>query len=159
MWNRFLPRQFDNTYSGYKAALWILGFVLVMKTGMGGNSVLNGYQVATRADGIPLQSYAAGAVQTILYLLAGWGWSQVLLSVLGVIVLVRYRSMVPLMFALQLAEIVGRKLIGRALPALRVGTPPAIWVNVTLIAVMAVGLILSLLRPARAAERLAGELS
>jgi hypothetical protein len=67
-----------------------------------------------------------------------------MISVLGIVVLVRYRSMIPFMFALLLVEHLGRKLILRFLPLVRTGTPPGYFVNLALVAVMIVGLALSL---------------
>ena len=52
--------------------------------------------------------------------------------------------MVPFMFALLLLEHLSRKLIFLVLPIARTGTPPGFFINLVLIAIMVVGLVLSL---------------
>jgi len=58
--------------------------------------------------------------------------------------LVRYRAMVPLMLALFLFEHVARRVIFLVMPIPRDGTAPGLTINLALLAVMTVGLALSL---------------
>lgn len=146
MLDRLFPREIDNAYRGPKVALWILGFLAASKITMGLNSVVNGVYVLTSADGVPLESYPAAAAQTIVAIFALWGWALFLFALLAVLVLVRYRSMTPLAYALLLAEHLGRKAILQFLPIVRSDTAPAWWVNAVLLALMVVGLVLSLWR-------------
>ena len=67
-----------------------------------------------------------------------------LAGLLGLLVLVRYRAMVPFMFALLLLEHLGRRLIFFVLPIASTGTSPGFFVNLVFVAVMIVGLALSL---------------
>jgi hypothetical protein len=72
MLDRLIPRTIDNTYGGRKAALWMLGFLVLVKGAMGANSILNGYGVATKADGIPLDTFTpAGAHAVVTFLALG----------------------------------------------------------------------------------------
>ena len=138
-----------NSYRGSRIALWILGVILLMKILMSVNCIFNGYDVATKADGIPLATFPPEAVQMVVYDFAAWGIAQLAIAVIGVIVLVRYRTLVPMMFAVLLAEMLTRKLAAQFLPVPRNGTPPGVWVNLTLIALMGIGLVLSLWRSRR----------
>ena len=80
MLEQLLPRTIDNTYRGQKAALWLLGLLLLMKTAMGLNSIINGYKVATSADGIPLDTYPPAAARTIVALFGIWGLGQAMFT-------------------------------------------------------------------------------
>jgi hypothetical protein len=142
--NRLLPQRVDNTYRGYKLALWLFGAVVLMKLAMSLNSIFNGYVVASSADGIPLDTFPPAAAQTVVALFAIWGLAHLMICLLCILVLVRYRSMVPLMLALLLLEHLSRKLILQFLPIVRTGTPPGFFINVILLALMIVGLALSL---------------
>jgi len=144
MLDQLLPRTIDNDYRGQKAALWLLGLLLLMKSAMGLNSIFNGYSVATSADGIPLDTYPPAAARTIVTLFGIWGLGHFMICLLGILVLARYRRMVPFMFALFLVEHVSRKLILQFHPIVRVGNPPASFINPALLALMIVGLALSL---------------
>jgi hypothetical protein len=144
MFNRLLPQRFDNMYRGYKLALWLFALVLFTKFAIGLNSLFNGYSVATSADGIPLDTFSPGAAETVVSLFALLGLSHFMFSLLGLAALVRYRSMIPLMFALFLVEYLGRRLTLQFLPIPRTGTPTGLYVNLALLALMIAGLALSL---------------
>jgi hypothetical protein len=142
--DRLLPQRVDNTYRGYKLALWLFGAVVFMKLAMSLNSIFNGYVVASSADGIPLGTFPFTAAQTVVALFAIWGLAHLMICLLCILVLVRYRSMVPLMLALLLLEHLSRKLILQFLPIVTTGTPPGFFINVVLLALMVLGLVLSL---------------
>ncbi len=67
-----------------------------------------------------------------------------MLNLIGLLVLVRYRAMVPFMFALLLLEHLSRKLIFLVMPIATTGTSPGFFINLVIVAVMIVGLGLSL---------------
>ena len=144
MFNQLLPQRVDNTYRGHKLALWLFGLLLLMKIAMSLNSIFNGYSVASSADGIPLDTFTPAAARTVVSLFALLGLSSFVICLLCILVLARYRSMIPLMFALLLLEYLSRKLILQFLPIVRTGTPPGFYVNLVLLALMIVGLALSL---------------
>jgi hypothetical protein len=144
MFNRLFPQRFDNTYRGYKLALWFFALLMLMKTGISLNSIFNGHMVAGSADGIPLDTFTSAGAQTVVSLFAIWGLSQLMICLLCILVLVRYRSMIPFMFALLLLEHLGRRLILHFLPVAQTGTPPGYAVNLVLLTVMIVGLAFSL---------------
>jgi hypothetical protein len=145
--DKLLPRTIDNSYRGKKAALWLLGLLVLVKGAMGTNSIFNGYVVATTADGIPLDTFAPAGARAVIAFLAVWGLSLLIFSLLGVLALVRYRAMVPLVFLVLLLEHGGRKLIFTFLPITAVGSPPAFSINAVLIGLLVVGLALSLWGP------------
>jgi hypothetical protein len=146
MFSQLLPQTIDNAYRGHKLALWLLGLLVFMKVAMSLNSIFNGYSVASSADGIPLDSYPPAAARTVVSLFALLGLSHLVICVLCILVLVRYRSLVPFMFALLLVEHLGRRLILQLMPIARAGAPPAFAVNLALLALMIAGLALSLWR-------------
>jgi hypothetical protein len=143
MLDKLFPRSIDNGYRGRKAALWLLGFIVLIKGAMGINCIFNGYAVATTADGIPLETFTAAGASAVVSFLAFWGWSLLLFCLLGVLALVRYRAMVPLVFLLLLLEQLGRKWILQALPIASGGESPAFSINLVLVGLMVIGLVLS----------------
>jgi hypothetical protein len=149
MLSRFLPRQADNSFAGHRAALWLLGLFIALKIVMGVNSILNTESVAVGADGIPLDSYGPAAARQVLTLFALTSLGQLTLALVGLTVLVRYRSLVAFMFAVFLAEQIARRLIvqSHAVGSTEGGSP-GLYINLGLMALLALGLLLSLL-PAR----------
>ena len=146
MLNDLLPRRFDNTYQGKKIALWLLGFIAFSKIVMGLNCIFNGQYVATTADGIPLSNYTSAGAHAVLAMFALWGLSVLIFGLLSTLALVRYRSMVPFMFALLLAEHLNRKLILVYLPIVKIEGSKGWLVNLVLLVLILFGLGLSLWR-------------
>ena len=108
------------------------------------NSIFNGRVVVSSADGVPLDTFTPSGARTVVSLFALLGLSNLVIALLGILVLVRYRALVPLMFAVLLLHHLGRILVLRALPIDRVGTPPGFAINLGLLALTVVGLALSL---------------
>jgi hypothetical protein len=146
MLNQLLPQRVDNTYRGYKLALWLFGVVVFMKVGMSLVSIFNGYSVASGPDGIPLDTFSSAAARTVVSLFALLGLSHFMICLLCILVLARYRGMIPFMFALLLLEHLSKKLILQVMPIVRTGTPPGFYVNLVPLVLMIVGLALSLRR-------------
>ena len=143
MLDQLLPRKIDNTYRGHRLALWLFALLVVMKGGIGLGTIFNGHSAATSADAIPLDSLSPAGEQAFVSLFAAWGLSQLMLNLIGLLVLVRYRALVAFMFAVLLLEHLGRKLIFLILPIARAGTPPGYFVNLAFVAMMIVGLVLA----------------
>jgi hypothetical protein len=144
MFQRLLPLRFDALYVGRTEALWILGVLLLVKLAMSGNVVFNGAMVATRADGIPLPDYPPQAARTVVAMFALWGIAHFVLCLPGVLALWRYRSMVPLAFAILLLEHGLRRAYLAAHPLERVARPVALPINMILLTLAVLGLVLSL---------------
>jgi len=144
MFNPLFPQRVDNTYRGYKLALWFFGLLVLMKLAISLNSIFNGYSVASSADGIPLDTFTSAGAQAVVSIFALLGLAHLMICLLCILVLVRYRTLIPFMIALLLLEYLGRKLILHFLPIAKTGTPPGFIVNLVLLALMIVGLALSL---------------
>lgn len=144
MLNRILPPQFDNNYRGHKLALWLFVPLVFMKVGISLSSLFDGYNMIRSADGIPIDTFTSGGAEALVSVTALLGLSHLLLASLCVLALIRYRAMIPLMYVLLLVEFLGKKLIFLVHPIVRTGTSPSTYVNLALIALLIVGLALSL---------------
>lgn len=147
LFRRLFPDRFDDRLPGHAAALWLLGLYLALKTVMIVNSILNGASVAAGADGIPLERYGAEGAAAVLQLFALNAFGQLLPVLLGAIALLRYRSMVPLVYLLLLLDQAGRRLVVWNLDAARSGSAPGFYINLALVALLFLGLVLSLAGP------------
>ncbi len=137
------PLRIDNEFRGHRLGLWLFALVMLFKTAIAFGTIFNGRNAAQSADGIPLLSFGPVGAEAFLTVFAMWGLAQLVPGALAAIALVRYRSMIPMLFALFLAEHVARRVMLLAKP-LAVGTAPGFYINVGLVVVMAVGLALSL---------------
>ena len=144
MFNRLLPRQADNDFQGYTLALWLFGAILLVLAAMSVNSVFNGHYVAVNADGLPLDTYTPAGAQAVVSFYATWGLTQLVIVAFGVIALLRYRALVPLMFLLLLFEQLLLRTVHFFLPVAKPHGVPASWFIICLLSLMALGLVLSL---------------
>ncbi|HXV40100.1 MAG TPA: hypothetical protein VD701_03950 [Steroidobacteraceae bacterium] len=147
--NRLLPGRMDNDFDGHRAALWLLGLFIALKLAMSVNSILNTASVAAGADGLPLDDFGPAAARAVLMLFALVALGQLTLAAIALIALVRYRAMVPLMYLVLLGEQLARRLIVQGYAVERTEGIPAGWyVNLGILALLTIGLVLSLM-PAR----------
>lgn len=144
--HRLLPQPIDNTYRGSKIALWLFGLIVFVHILQSVMVIVSGYSVAQSADGIPLETYPAAAAQTILAIFTVSSLRRLIISLIGAVVLFRYRSAVPLMFVVLGLNYLGGQVILQFIPIVRVGTPPGIVVNLAMFGLTIVGLVLSLWR-------------
>ena len=151
--DRLLPSQADNRFEGCRAALWLLGLLIALKMIMSLRSIFDTVSVARDADGIPLDSFGPGAAREVLLLFALMALGHLVLTLVALAVLIRWRALVPFIYLVLLGEHLGRRLIAQSYRA--AGTPVAdvAWyVNYGLLTLLTLGLVLSLVR-ARGAER------
>jgi len=144
MFDKLLPQRIDNTYRGYRVALWLFGLVVGMMTAQSVLVIFNGYSTVMNADGIPLDTYPPAAAQTIVAVFALRSLLRLIIALLCVLVLVRYRSAIPFMFVILVLNFLATQLILQFIPMVRTGTPPGTIVNRIMFALMIIGLALSL---------------
>ena len=144
MLKRLLPRHIDNTYHGHKLALWLFAALVLVKSVVSLSTIFDGHDVAVSADRIPLETFTPAGARAVVSAFAAWGLAQLIICLLCAVVLIRYRAMIPFMFALLLLEHLGRRLVFWFMPIERTGPPPAFYVNLILLALLVFGLLLSL---------------
>lgn len=149
MLDRLLPRAPNDEYRGHRLALWLFGLVLLAKSVQSLAIIFNGYSTARGADGIPLEAYPSAAAQALVAVFAQGSLWRLTFCLLGMAVLVRYRNLVPLMFALLVGNYLAGEVIFRFVPLGRVGTPLGPIVNLVLFALMLGGLAASVWPGAR----------
>ena len=141
---RLFPRQIDNRYRGLRRGLWLFALIVAVKAIIGINSILNTRAVASGADGIPLDRLGA-AEPIVVSLFALLNVGQLVLALFGILVLVRYRSMVPIGFLLLLFDHLTRKSVALLHP-FESGVPsPGFPINLVMLAIMLVGFSLSIM--------------
>lgn len=152
MFSRIFPKQADNSYRGSRIAVLLLAIVSFMKGMQGAVSVFDTRNVVMTADGIPLDTYGAAAGDTVIALTALLGSLLVVIALLGVVAVIRYRALVPLMLLVQLVVQLSSRVILTMHPVVRAahtdlgfaGHPVGYWVNLAILAMTVIGFVLSL---------------
>jgi len=145
MLNRIFPGQFDNTYRGHWLGLWLLIPVMIVKGVQSVDTILLTRLVAEGPDAIPLDNFGAACTETVLSLFALMGMCLLILPLQSIIVLIRYRSMIPFMYLSLLVVSVGSRAIQFVHPLVRSSTLPyGVIMNLAILTVTVVGFVLSL---------------
>lgn len=151
MLKRLFPDRIDNRFEGHRLALWLLAVHVGLKLIISINSIANTTSVANGADGFQLSSYGADGARAVLMLFASGAMAGLTLALLGVVALLRYRAMAPLVMLLLLFEGIGRRIIVESYAVERSTSMNFPFIlNASLLALLVVGLALSLW-PARPA--------
>lgn len=145
MLNRIFPEQFDNTYRGHRLAIYLFAVVMLLKGSQGVASIINTRTVLATADGIPLDSFNAAGAEAVVALFAALGLYVLMLPLQGIVVLIRYRAMIPFMFLLFLLVQVSSRVILLVHPIVRSSALPiGSAINLVILAMTLIGFVLSL---------------
>ena len=149
MVERLFPRQVDDRFEGHRAALWLLGLLVALKLVVILDSIFNTASVAPGADGIALDSFGPPAASEVVTLFALTALGQLVLALIALAALVRWRALVPFVYLVLLGEQLARRAVVEANEVARAaGSPVAWYVAWGVLVLLALGLALSLL-PAR----------
>jgi len=138
---RILPKQADNNFQGYRIAV-IVFFLITLVTLA--RSCIHIFAPDGGASSIAGISTSIEGGSNIISLFALWGLSQLLIGFVYLIVFFRYKSLIPFMYILILAEYSGRELIGLVKPLATSHIPPGAIGDYIMIPLAATMLILSL---------------
>ncbi len=145
MLNRIFPERIDNHFRGHKIALWIFALITVMTLSRSLTHIFRSDGGAQTVSHIPLDKFVNGGAQTVIWAFAAIGLSQLLLGLLFVVVLLRYRAMIPLMYVMYLGEYLGAKGIYLLKPYVRTAASSVGPAFLVLIVIAGIGFALSLL--------------
>lgn len=145
MLNRILPTRIDNRYRGHPAGLWLFVPIALIKFSQSLTHLLKHDGGAQSISTIPLDTYPQSAAQNIIGLFARLGLEQILLASIFLIVLLRYRALIPLMYLLIVAHFVGGKIVAQFKPLVLAGTSGVSTPFLIIAAMSILGLFLSLI--------------
>lgn len=139
------PKQITNKYPGQKIALYVFVPLTLMLTFRSCMHLIAPDGGAQSIATIPLDSYSEGAAANIIAIFSQWGLSQLLLTLLFILVLVRYRSLIPLFYLIFALEMFGRMAVGHFKPVVTLETAPGSAGNMPLLIAALIMLALSLI--------------
>lgn len=152
MLSRLFPKQADNAYRGHWLGVVLLAVILLIKGLQGIVSMAMTAEIAQGADGIDVSQFNAAGLADLMLSIALIGFYIVVVNLIGVVVLIRWRTLVPLMLLVELVVQLGARMVIDMHPIPRLaapehgfaGHPVGFYVNLALLALTVLGLILSL---------------
>ena len=146
MLEKLFPKTADNHYQGHPIAKWAFVAMTLLIIGRSLAHIFLPDGGAQSIATIPLDHFSAEAATVIIGIFAQWGLAQLMFGLLYVIVLWRYQSLIPLMWAFLFFEWTGRLLLGFYKPFETAGTAPGAVGNMIFPVVSLVMLLLALRR-------------
>ena len=138
------PQTIDNTFRGQWLGFWLMAPLLIAKLGIAIMSIVNPAE-ANRADAIDVSTYSEAALRAGLTTTALLGLLHLSIALLGVLAMIRYHAMVPLIYLMLFGEFVARRFVLAAYPIERSeGVSSGSIVNIVLVTLMVLGLAFSL---------------
>lgn len=142
--NVLFPAEVSNQFRGHRVALWGFGLLTVITLGRSLVHIFKYDGGAQSIATIPLDSYSDAAASTLIGLFALWGLAQLLLGLVYLVVLIRYRTLIPLMLLTIAVEWLARLWLSDFKPIETLGTAPASVGNLAIPIIAGLLLIISL---------------
>lgn len=147
---KLIPREANNDYRGSPIAFYVF---CVLSTIMLGRSLIHFFKDDSGVNSIATIVTFSGVPDPnqVVYMFSSlWGSQQLIMVMLYAIVLLRYRNLLPLMYAVLIVEVVFRVIVGTIHPLTEdyfARTPPGKIANLPLLLLSATMLFLSLRSP------------
>lgn len=144
MFEKLFPQPIDNKFRGHPLVIWVFFAMMILTIGRSLAHIFLPDGGAQSIATIPLITYPGDASMVVIGMFAQWGLTQLMFGLLYVLVLWRYRSLIPLMWLFIFFEWTGRLLIGFYKPFETVDTAPGAVGNMIFPVLALVMLFLSL---------------
>jgi hypothetical protein len=136
-----LPAKIDNIICGTKIPFYIFALYAIISTVRSCIHLLSPDGGAGSIAGMDL---AVTGADGIIFAFALWGSSQLLFAIIQLLVVFRYKSLVPFMYLMLILETLLRKLVGTMKPVTFAHTPPGAISNQIILPLAALMLVWSL---------------
>lgn len=125
MFDVLFPKVGDNQYLGHKLAKWFLILLVLKSMAAGGIHMFAADGGAESIASIILSNLSKGGSDTVITLFALWGMEQFIIGLIGLVIVFRYQSLIPLMLGMYSIEYLMRKAMVWITPGMyTLHTPP-----------------------------------
>lgn len=143
---RVFPKIADNSYQGRWTALWVFGFFTAKSLVAAGIHMLAADGGAQSIASVALDQFTTGGADSVVTMFGLWGLEQLVIGLLAVAILLRYRALIPLMSLAYVVEYALRTVSPLFAPGLQTAhTPPGATADTVLLPLSVVMLVLSVL--------------
>lgn len=108
MFEKLFPSTIDNTYKGHSLGRWLLYLYILKSLFSGSVHMFAPDGSAQSIASIALDSFSEGASNTIITIFGMWGMEQFVIGLIALMVVLRYRALIPAIALVYVVEYVGR---------------------------------------------------
>lgn len=116
-----LPAKADNVLRGSQIPLYVFALLAILSTV---RSLIHMFSADGGAGSIAGMDLTVAGAEGIIFAFALWGSSQLLMALIQLLAVIRYRSLIPFMWLMLALEVLLRELVGKMKPVTFVHTPP-----------------------------------
>jgi len=148
MWNKLFPKTVENKYTGHVLGLILLG-LYVFKSFFAGSVHMFAPDGGAQIIGsVALDQFTRGGADSVITVFGLWGMEQFVIGLIGLVVLVRFKALIPMMTLVYVVEYIGRMALPLFTPGLVTAhTPPGAAADTVLVPLAVLMLVLTLYRP------------
>ncbi|NKB32797.1 MAG: hypothetical protein GKR91_06830 [Pseudomonadales bacterium] len=147
MLRKIFPSTVDNNYSGNRIALYFFYVITVITIGRSCIHIFAADGGAQSIATIPLDSFTQGGAEAVIFIFAQWGIAQLMVGFMYLLVAVRYRSLVPLLYLFIFFEWSSRIALALYKSIETSGVAPAAMAQLILVIIVPVMFFLSINHP------------
>ncbi len=145
---RIFPKELNNDYKGYKFVLYVFFALTALTLWRSQHHLFSADGGAQTIATIPLDTFTTSGAAAVIGVFGLWGLSQLIIGMIYLIVSLRYRAMIPLMYLLMFVEYFVRTVyFPLAKPIPTAGTAPGATGNLPLMIIAFVMLGFSVITP------------
>ena len=132
--NSLLPEVADNNLRSHRIAYWVL-WIYVLKSIFAGVVHMFAPDGGAQSIGsVKLDSFTQEGADSVVTMFGLWGMEQFVIGVIVLVISLRYKSLLPLAWAIYAIEYAGRALSHMFTPGLDTAhTPPGVMVDTLLV--------------------------
>jgi len=143
---RVFPPALDNRFPGHRIALYAFYALTAVTLWRSQHHLFAHDGGAQSIASIPLDTYSDSGADTVVGIFALWGLSQLIIGLIYLLVAIRYRSLIPLLYVLFTLEYAMRFWVGTNKAIETVGSAPGSVINLPFMIAGAVLFALSVWR-------------
>jgi hypothetical protein len=141
LFETLLPAKADNTIRGMKLPFYVFTLIAIISTV---RSFIHLFAPDGGTGSIAGMDLSVTGASGIIFAFALWGSAQLIYALIQLVVVFRYRSLVPFMYVLLILETLLRGLVGHMKPVTFAHTPPGAIQNYIYLPLAVLMLVLSL---------------
>ena len=148
MLEKLFPKTVDNSYQGHKIAKWLLILYAAKSLFAASVHMFAADGGAQSIGSVALDQFSQGGANSVVTMFGLWGLEQLVIGLFAIVILLRYKALIPVMLLAYVIEYTGRFAAPLFTPGLVTAhTPPGAMMDNILFPLAFVMLVLSLREP------------
>ncbi len=138
------PKTIDNTYKGHKITKWLLYLYVFRQIGAAFTHMFTADGGAQSIASITLDAFSTEAAGSVISMFGYWGLEQLVIGLIIIAILARYKSLIPAAWLIYSIEFSGRFLLKFIMPGVpTTHTPPGVFLDYFFVPLAIIMLIVS----------------